>query len=306
MREKFIPVSIEVHWSARRPDAEGRFIREALKRLSWNGAIAVTPNGKILNEEPYMDLAIQRGLEEWNKLPEAERRPGLKLDDLGPGDPAYDLAPPEGGLVLQTYIRSLERDARGELFRPSKVELGNAGGMPIEAQAQRDHLWISAAEAASIASIDAPKGRSLPAPAFLADRLFRFHLKDSATCIPGTSAVYYDGYAGELTLTVKESTSGLLKLGLSGLARGKGPDFQIFGEIEIDRSAKSLRRLDLLAYSEKGRVHTGTQATFPLGISFEIAKGNRPMDRVPPYFFTVNRWGSDPKAMHDAYFGPRK
>ena len=299
----FVPVSFEIAWTGRRPDAEGRFIREALKRPSWNGAIAVTPNGRILNDEPYLDIVLQRGLEGWNALPEAERRPGLKLDDLGPVDPAFDLAPPEGGLVLQTYIRSLDRDARGVLIQPSTVELGNAGGAPIQGQAQRDHLWISAAEAASIASIDAPNGRSLPAPAFLADRLFRFHLKDSATCIPGTSAVYYDGYAGELTLTVKQSTPGALKLGLSGLARGKGPDFQILGEIEVDRSSKSFSLFDLLAYSEKGRVHTGTKATTPLGIAFELAKGNRPMDRVPPYFFTVNRWGGDPKAAYDAYFG---
>jgi len=206
VRERFVPVSIEIAWTGRRPDAEGRFIRDALQRPSWNGAIAVTPNGRILNDEPYLDIVLQRGLEAWNKLPEAERRPGLKLDDLGAVDPAYDLAPPEGGLVLQVYIRALGRDARGELFRPSKVDLGNPGAPPIEAQAQRDHLWISAAEAASIAAVDAPIGRSVPAPAFLADRLFRFHLKDSATCIPGTSAVHYGGYAGELTLTVKEST----------------------------------------------------------------------------------------------------
>ena len=306
VRERFIPVSIEIAWSGRRPDAEGRFIRDALKRPSWNGAIAVTPNGRILNDEPYLDIVLQRGLEAWNALPAAERRPGLKLDDLGPVDPAYDLAPPEGGLVLQVYIRALGRDARGELFRPSKVDLGNPGAPPIEAQAQRDHLWISAAEAASIAAVDAPKGRSVPAPSFLADRLFRYYLKDTATCIPGTAAVHYGGYAGELTLTVKESTPGLLKLGLSGLARGNGPEFQILGAIEVDRTSKSIRRFDLLAYSEKGRVEKDTKATSPLGIAFEIAKGDRPMDRIPPYFFTVDRWGTDPKAAHDAYFGPRK
>ena len=302
VREKFVPVSIEIAWSGRRPDVEGRFIRESLKRPSWNGAIAVTPNGRILNDEPYMDIVLHRGLEAWNALPEAERRPGLKLDDLGPPDPAYDLAPPEGGRVLQVYIRSLGRDARGQLFRPSKVDLGNPGAPPIEAQAQRDHLWISAAEAASIAAVDAPKGRSVPAPAFLADRLFRFYLKDSATCIPGTSAVHYGGYAGELTLTVKDSS----KLRLSGLARGNGPDFQILGEIEVDRTSKSLRRFDLLAYSEAGRVEKDTRATSPLGIAFEIAKGDRPMDRIPPYFFTIDRWGGDPKAAHDAYFGLRE
>jgi hypothetical protein len=307
VREKFIPVSFEIAWTGRRPDAEGRFIREALKRPSWNGWMAVTPNGKILNDEPYLDLVLQRGLEGWNALPPEERRPGMRLDDLGPVDPAYDLAPPEGGLVLQVFIRSLARDPRGELIRPAKVELHNPGAPPIEAQAQRDHLWISAAEAASLASIDVPRGQSLPAPPFLADRLFRHHLKDSSTCIPGTAAVHYGGYAGSLTLTVKESSPARMRLGLAGLARGNGPDFQILGDLEIDRVGKAFRRFDLLAYAEKGHLlEKSTGTTAPLGIAFSLAAGHRPMDRVPPYFFTVDRWGGDPKAAYDAYFGPRK
>jgi hypothetical protein len=307
VKEKFIPVSFEIAWTGRRPDAEGRFIREKLKRPSWNGWMAVTPNGRILNDEPYLDLVLQRGLEGWNALPPEERRPGMKLDDLGPVDPAYDLAPPEGGLVLQVFIRSLARDERGALIRPAKVDLHNPGAPPIEAQAQRDHLWISAPEAAALASIDAARGQTLPAPSFLTDRLFRHHLKDSSACIPGTAAVIFGGYAGSLTLTVKESSAAVLRLGLAGVASGTGPEFQILGVIEIDRAAKAIRRFDLLAYAEKGHLlEKSTGATAPLGIAFSLAAGNRPMDRVPPYFFTIDRWGGDPKAAADAYFGPRR
>ena len=82
--------------------------------------------------------------------------------------------------------------------------------------------------------------------------------------------------------------------------------FLFGGFIYIDRSAKAIRRLDLLAFSEKGRVEKDSKSTSPRGIAFELVKGDRPMDRVPPYFFTVDRWGGDPKAAYDAYFGSRK
>jgi hypothetical protein len=287
----------------RRPDAEGRFLREKVRRASWNGSLAVTPNGKVLNEEPYMEIVIDKGLAAWNSLPEEERR---KCDDLGPVDPAYDLAPPEGGLVLEVFIRSLRRDGKGRLYKPAQVELSNAGAMPIEAQAQRDHLWITAAEAASLAPAEAVKGKTWTAPDFLSDRIYRYYLKDTSTCIPGTASTHYRAYSGQLTLTVKDVSAAAMKLEVRGLATGGGPDFQVQGEIEIDRKGTSIRRFDLLAFCETGHVEKGTKAVHPLGIAFQKTEAKRPMDRVPPYFFTLDRWTSHPKILADAYFGPRQ
>jgi len=291
--EKFVPVSIEIAYSGRRPDAEGKFIREKLKRPSWNGWIAATPNGTILNEEPYLDLVLLRGLEKWNELPEADRKPGLALDDLGSADPALDLVPPAGGLVLNVFIRSLDRTASGKLVAPMKIDLNNAGAPPIDAQAQRDHFWISAEEAASIIE-------SKTVAPFLADRLCRFYLKDSATCIPGTSASRYGGYTGAMTSKLVGTT-----IHLEGSAKGNGPEFQLRGRIEFDAAKKVFTRFDLTAFSEEGHTDKKSGVTSPLGIAFELAKGDRAMDRVPPYFFTVDRW-TDPKSMVEAYFKPRK
>ena len=293
VREKFVPVSIEIAYSGRRPDAEGKFIREKLKRPSWNGWIAATPNGTILNEEPYLDLVILRGLEKWAELPADERKPGLKLDDLGSADPALDLAPPPGGLVLSVFIRSLGRNASGKLIVPMKIDLNNAGAAPIDAQAQRDHFWITADESASLI-------QSSTVPPFLVDRICRFYLKDSATCIPGTSASKYGGYSGSMTSTVVGNT-----IHLEGTAKGNGPDFQLRGRLEVDPAKKTFTRFDLIAFSEQGHTDKKSGVTSPLGIAFELAPGDRAMDRVPPYFFTVDRW-TDPKSMMEAYFKPRK
>jgi len=295
VREKFVPVSIEIAYSGRRPDAEGRFIREKLKRPSWNGWIAATPNGTILNEEPYLDLVILRGLEKWKALSEADRQPGLALEDLGSADPALDLAPPAGGLVLNVFIRSLARSSTGKLIVPLKIDLNNAGAAPIDAQAQRDKLWSTAEEAASLIPSD-----RMEVPSFLVDRVCRFYLKDSATCIPGTSASKYGGYSGSMTSTVAGNT-----VHLEGTAKGNGPDFQLRGRLEVDPSRKTFTRFDLTAFSEQAHTDKKSGVPSPLGIAFELAPGDRAMDRVPPYFFTVDRW-TDPKSMREAYFKPRK
>ena len=284
---------------------EGKFIRERLKRPSWNGWIAATPNGTILNEEPYLDLVILRGLEKWNDLPEAERKPGLQLEDLGSADPALDLAPPAGGLILNVYIRSLTRNSRGELRVPLKIDLQNPGAEPIDAQAQRDHLWITADEAASLIPSDAKPGKQSMVPRFLADRICRFYLKDTATCIPGTSASKYGGYSGVFSSTVAEGKGGLVRLNLEGLANGNGPAFQLRGRLDYNPAKKTFTRFDLTAFSEQGHKDKKSGTTLPLGIAFELGSADRPMDLVPPYFFTLDRW-TDPKSMTEAYFKPRK
>lgn len=292
VREKFVPVSIEIAYSARRTDAEGRFLREKLKRPSWNGWIAATPNGTILNEEPYLDLVIQRGLEKWAELPADERK---KMDDLGSADPALDLAPPQGGLVLNVFIRSLSRTSTGKLIVPMKIDLNNPGAAPIEAQAQRDKFWMTAEEAASLMPSDRTQ-----VPQFLVDRICKFYLKDSATCIPGTSSSKYGGYSGSMTSKVVGNT-----VHLEGTAKGKGPDFQLRGRLEVDAAKKTFTRFDLIAFSEQGHTDKKSGVLCPLGIAFELAGGDAAMDRLPPYFFTVDRW-ANPKSMMEAYFKPAK
>jgi len=306
VREQFIPVSFEIAYVNRRPDAEGRFFREKLKVPSFNGFMAVTPNGRILNGEPYLDLVLKRGLEQWNALPEEERRPGLKLDDLGPVDRAYELAPPPGGLILRASIRALSRDGKGQLYRPAKVDLENPGAPPIESQAQRDHLWLTSEEAAALVPPQATRGLHGTVPAFFTDRLCRFYLKDSATCIPGTATAKFGVYTGRLTFGVEEAAPALLRLRLQGSARGEGPDFRFEGIFEYAPARKAFTRMDLVAYSEKGHVDKKSAEARPLGIAFELVSSEQALERVPPYFFTLERWADSPKAMAEAYFGARK
>jgi hypothetical protein len=305
VRDRFVPVSIEIAYSGKRADVEGKFIRDRLQRPSWNGWIAATPNGVILNEEPYLDIVIHKGLEKWNQLPEADRRPGLKLEDLGSADPALDLQPPPGAKVLNVYLRSLDQQSTGKLTVPLKIDLENPGAPPIDAQAQRDRFWMIAEEAASLIPSERKIGSKFPVPAFLAERICRFHLKDSATCIPGTSASKYGGYSGSMTATVAEGREGRLCLHLEGKATGNGPDFELRGIVEVHPGSKQFTRFDLTAYSEKGHTDKKSGRQVPLGMAFELAPSDSAMDRLPPYFFTLDRW-ANPKGMMEAYFKPAK
>ncbi len=302
VRENFIPVSIEIAYTGRRNDAEGRFIKDQLKRPSWNGWIAATPNGVILNDEPYLDIVIHKGLKKWNELPVGERSPGLKLENLAPVDPSLDLVPPAGGLILKVFIRSLERDAKGDLRAPKTIDLNNAGAAPIEAQAQRDHLWITAEEALSLIPARRTRGQRAPAPPFLAERICRYYLKDSATCIPGTSASKYGKYSGSMTSEILESSDSRIRLRLEGSAQGDGPEFRLAGIVDYDPAKKTFTRLDLTAFSETGHTDKQSGKLHPLGIAFTLGSSDRTLDCIPPYFFTLNRWGGDPKAMAEAYF----
>src|SRR5262249_14140415 len=103
-----------------RQDAAGEFLRD-LCGLRFVGAAGgmycVTAGGKRLGEKlPWKSLP-QKALEEWNKLPEAERKPGaVQVGESTKVDPQRPVqTPPPGGLILRAYIRYLGRDEKGEL-----------------------------------------------------------------------------------------------------------------------------------------------------------------------------------------------
>jgi hypothetical protein len=105
---------------------------------------------------------------------------------------------------------------------------------------------------------------------------------------------------------VAERSGTLVRLRLEGSAQGSGPEFLLQGAVDYDLRKKTFTRFDLTAFSEKGHTEKSSGRQTPLGIAFELGSAERALDRIPPYFFTVDRWGADPQAREDAYFRPRK
>jgi hypothetical protein len=282
----------------------------------------VTADGRRLEEgglEIDLRKALDRweALPEAGRAPGA-----VAVGDAGPPDPRYALPrPPAGGSILRSHGRVFMRAAGGALryvlgndlwFDPEGRQTGETGPRSGESgsirQAQPDHVWLTEAEAKSLMALDPRKGDRVPLPAALADRLLRFHLNPLR--IYGRQGSDWldrkDVRAGDLALTVEAVAAGSVRLRLDGVARfGQAPpedvaqgafacldrwgyDARVLGYVEYDSAARVLTRFDVVALGDFfGRLGLGPGAASrvglqPMGFAFELIKGERPADRLPP------------------------
>src|SRR5262245_60676468 len=122
IKDNFIPVGVDADMLNVVHDADGQFVRKSGMRLSGSsgGVVFVTANGKLLGKghlHGTTKAGIDEALRDWNKLPEAERKPGaIKLGERGPLDPERGTAePPAGGMILKVYGRYLAHGSKGTL-----------------------------------------------------------------------------------------------------------------------------------------------------------------------------------------------
>jgi len=277
------------------------------------------------------DFDLKKALEKWQALPEAERAPGaVKVGEMGVADLQHSvLAPPPGTLILKLHYRAFMRD--GDKLRYSteddlwhdetgeKTEAKQTYKRITTPQAHPDHMWLSEAEWKSLMPANPKVDDKFAMPTGIADRLVRRHLNPRTV---------YDGHsdgldktsvrAAELTLTVEAVSASAVRLRLDGHAKlgeppppdmvaGKvasmtkwGYEPTLLGFLEYDPRKQVFTRFDAVALGDQfgrvglviGAARPGCQ---PLGITFELVKGDRPADRVPP--------GSASPAR--PYFGPK-
>jgi hypothetical protein len=191
-------------------------------------------------------------------------------------------------LVIRTWTRILDRKD-GEFCK------GTCEGTGRDFPA-RDHVWLTAAEVQAIASIN-PKTtvKWHPLPEAVAVRLARNHLIDNTRGEPPHWSKEQIR-SQELKLTIAEVSDARMLLRLDGevlLATTadvkqseRGFDARLLGWIEVDRVKKTITRFDVAAVGDHWGEGTFTRGArpgrTPLGIAFELAKGDDPGDRVPP------------------------
>jgi len=255
------------------------------------GIYCFTADGKLLayknagNNPDVMRETIQRGLRDWQRLPEASRKPGaIKVDDPATRDARFARTPPAGGLIVNVYTRILDREG-GELSRgkrPSAV--GEA--------AARDHLWLTEAEWRSLVPADPKTGDKVALSRAVAERILRFHLIDNTRGEPPMWR-REDIRAQDLSLIVEEATPASVRLRLDGsalLATGsdadkadRGFDVRLLGFIGYDRARQAIDRFDVVAVGEHwGRGRRAQAGKAPLGVAFELANRKSTGDLVPP------------------------
>ncbi len=297
--EDFVPVAGDDWYQRRREDAEGAFFRSVADQGnrgagSRQGIYCLTASGRLLAFKNHQDAetikdTLEQALRAWNRLPDGERRPeAVRVPDLGKIDARFVHAPPEGGLVLDVFTRILDRDGKGRMTRGSCRFTGGD-------QAARDHLWLTGEEGRSLVPDDPRPGQRFAMPEPLADRLLRYHLVDDTRGEPP----FWERdqvLKARLTWTVESVSDEVVRLNLDGealLATNRDPqaakrgfDVRLWGHLRYDRVKKAVYRFEMLAIGDhwgRGMYTEGERpGRQPLGIVFELAKGDNPADRVPP------------------------
>jgi hypothetical protein len=303
-KEDYVPVACDDWYQRRRQDAEGEFFRKVsdqgprghMGSNTRQGIYLLTADGELLayknagqNAQVMRDV-LKDALAKWNKLPEARRKPGaVTVPDAGKLDGGYTRKPPAGGLVVNVYARALEKSQVEGTVSDAVCKIGDGD------EASRDHLWLTADEWRSLVPTDARPGDRFPVAPAITRRIARFHLIDNTRGEPPMWR-REDVRSAELNATVQEADASHVLVRLDGkallatepdvAAAQRGYDAALLGYVRYDKAADRVDRVDVVALGD----HWG-QGTFtpgarpgrqPLGVAFELARGDKPGDTVPP------------------------
>jgi len=300
--EYYVPVAGDDWYQRRRDDAEGKFFRGVASQgprkgedgATRQGIYCFTADGTLLaysnaGQAPdVMRDVLRQGLRRWQQLPAERRIPGaVRVADADQTDPRFTRRLPPGGLIVNVYTRILDR-APGGLCKGTCNALGGD-------QSARDHLWLTEAEWKALVPANPRAGDRFPLPPKVAERMVRFHLTDNTRGEP-TMWRRDDIRAQELTLSVVEVTPAAVRLRLEGFVRlatsaeaakaDRGFDVRLLGHLRYDRARQALDRLDVVAVGDhwgKGEyTRDARPGRQPLGIVFELSRGNSAADLVPP------------------------
>lgn len=301
--EDYVAVAGDDWYQRRRDDAEGRFFRKVADQgprkgeggATRQGIYCLTASGKLLywknaGQLPdEMRKALRWGLDNWRRLPATERQPGaVEVPDLERTDPRYTRKPPAGTLILSVSTRILDKVDGGKFCRGT---CGVAGGDRVA----RDHAWILPSEWQALVPAGARVGSRAAMPAGIAERLVRFHLIDNTR---GEPPMWEREQirASDLTVTVEKANADRVQLRVEGrvllatdadLAKAdRGFDARVLGYLEYDYGRKVFHRWDVVAvgdhWGEGAYTRGARDGRKPLGVAFEVAKGDSAGDQVPP------------------------
>lgn len=299
IKENFIAATVPTDMrGAKNP--EGEFLRGAgIDGKQWVTSASymscVSASGKLLS----IQGPSAKVLEEFQKLPEAERKPGaVVVPNLEPADRVIP-APPEGGLILKVYGRFLSRDDQGGLRHAKRQDFPRSVSA-ANLQPNTEYMWLTREEWQALVPAYPVQGEMLTVAPAICERIARFHLS------PPRALTGEDGIVSPkavkkamLTLVVDDVSPERIRLSLAGAVQW-GSEFDaakaplamgfvtpMHGILEYDRTKKAFVRFDIVAPGEvwgswgeaKGAERDGQS---PIGFAFELATGDSPRDRIPP------------------------
>lgn len=303
-RTRFVAVACDDWYQRRRDDAEGRFFRgvadqgprKGLDGSTRQGIYALTADGHLLAYHNAGQSAsatldeLQEALHNWDQLPADRRAPGaVRVPDAGPLDGGYTRKPPEGTVIVNVFTRALDEEPARGVAPAAACKIGDGK------ESARDHLWITRDECQKLTPADPRVGQTFVVPASLARRIARFHLVDNTRGEPPFWSPA-DVRHCDMSLTVVAVSDGAITLRFSGsvllstdadpATAARGYDASFLGDVVVDRRRQTISKFDVAALGRhwgEGRftpdARPGRQ---PLGVVFQLARGDSPADAVPP------------------------
>src|SRR6185436_5932108 len=201
-----------------------KFFKQVSRHFA-NDMAVVSPNAELLHHYPA------EGLKKWKELPAEQRK---LMVDFGSYDASLDPAPPAGGLRFNVFACAFTRNGGALEIYKTKVTRSLEAG--------RDHLWLTAAEAASLASAKVPDA--------VLDRIVRTCLVDLVRVGGnGNARKAEEVLSREMTLTVVEpgrmKISGTARLVTQDVGSGARPgepkkdDYRFSGEALFDTNRQA-------------------------------------------------------------------
>ncbi len=312
-------------WLRKTDGANGEFIKANTHPSGGTCFVLTTPGGQKLaggNGSGGAREALTAGLKKWKELSEDERRalpPPLAKGGDGAVKPAEAerCTPPPGGLILRSFVRNLKKDDRGDLMAIATEDLKDRvlypSWSPVYREPAHFNVWLTAAEWKLLVPPDPKKGDTFSVPDAIQKRIFRYHLVNGTFGLPGKWA-HEHIRTGVLTLTIEE-VAPVLRMRLQGSAllmtdadpakAQRGYDTRLTGLLTYDLQKQAFTRFEFVAIGdywggdyEGGRFKRPGRT--PLGISFELVRGDNAINLVPPLVHM------DREKEYRAYFSAEK
>jgi len=289
-----------------RPAAEEMF-KKIHAQDKWNhakqGIRAVTPSGILLGSGPTTD---PKGVAEmlaqaWKKYQALDKKERLLAEAPAAlperGGPDYWRLYPQGGLVLEYYVRDLPRPAGMKW----NVEPKPAGELKLNDKAgifNRDYAWFTKEEVRAMIPGSTRPGTRQAVPDKVVRRIVRFHLVDNV--LGQTSPFANDDIKkAEMTVIVEKAVGDELRLKIEGETKTdrsqngtpvRGYEARLLGKATYDLKLEKCTSFDLVAVGTRwgsrgeatGQDLDGT-ARAPLGVAFRLPEKNTTgADQTPP------------------------
>ncbi|MDH3592692.1 MAG: hypothetical protein OER88_12480, partial [Planctomycetota bacterium] len=265
LREKTVPVALDVWYESRRRDAPGEFFRKIVYQRpelqpgrTQQGFYVCSADGTLYEgwnnrSQRRMHQRLSSALEK-----HAAHKQAATEIAAGDGDRKYARTPPAGGLVVEVA---------------SKITSGEWPEFESEVRAVRrdsvgrDHLWVTAGEVAALVRGDWPKT--------LGRRIARFHLIDNTG---GEAPMWKAAEVRAATFRLDASGNGARVLTgaatMSTRDGSRGYEAALRGEIEV--AGGSVTRFDVVArgahWGHGDFVHGSPAGRFTLVVAFRLAR----------------------------------